>query len=246
MKLSEIYEEMLIRDAWNKLEEALNETVLLEESNAKLSALLKESNGAIFENFNISPDNKKYFVAGSARLYLYPGLVEFINDVTDEMDGTSGPVGPKTPTEPGDLDIVIPSDEDWEALKKNMSGKVDMEKFDKNYRNRIFRPNELGLTNMDIESFDAWAPSRAGGEYSDTKVDSTKNILSRATKFNGYYFMNMYDVINYKFQMGRAKDLKIAELINNYIKRRENRSKEDLFKIISRIIRMRYNPTTSK
>ena len=80
MKLSEIYEEMLIRDAWNKLEEALNETVLLEESNAKLSALLKESNGAIFENFNISPDNKKYFVAGSARLYLYPGLVEFIND----------------------------------------------------------------------------------------------------------------------------------------------------------------------
>ena len=246
MKLSEIYEEMLIRDAWNKLEEAFNETVLLEEGNAKLDALLKESNRVIFESFGINPDDKKYFIAGSARLYLYPGLVEFINEVTDEMDGMSGPVGPKTPTEPGDLDIVIPGNKEWETLKNNMSGKVDSDKFEQNYNNKIFRPNELGLTKMDIESFDAWAPNRAGGEYSDTKVDSTKNILNRATKFNGYYFMNMYDVINYKFQMGRAKDLKIAGLINNFIKRRENRSKEDLFKIISRIVRMRYNPTTSK
>ena len=243
MKLSEIYEEMIIRDAWNKLEEAFNETVLLEEGNGKLEALIKEADKVIFKNFGIDPSEKKYFIAGSARLYLYPGLVDFINNVSDKAEETNGPQPPKTPTEPGDLDIVIPGKEDWNNLKNNLSGKVDMEKFESNFNKRIFRPNELGLTQMDIEAFDEWAPQRAGGEYADTKVDDTRKILNRATEFNGYYFMNMYDIINYKFQMGRAKELKIAQLINDFLKRRKNRSKEDLFNIISRIIRMRYNPT---
>ena len=43
MKLSEIYEEMFIKDAWDKLEEALNETALLEEGNAKLDTLIQEA-----------------------------------------------------------------------------------------------------------------------------------------------------------------------------------------------------------
>lgn len=246
MKLSEIYEEMIIRDAWNKLEEAFNETVLLEEGNGKLGALIKEADKVVFKNFGIDPSEKKYFIAGSARLYLYPGLVDFINDLAEKVEKQYGPQPPKTPSEPGDLDIVIPGKEDWNTLKNNLSGKVDMENFESNFNKKIFRPNELGLTQMDIEAFDEWAPQRAGGQFSNTKVSSTKDILNRATAFNGYYFMNMYDIINYKFQMGRGKDLKIAELIMNYMRRKEGRSKEDLFKIISRIIRMRYDPTTSK
>jgi hypothetical protein len=246
MKLSEIYEEMFIKDAWDKLEEALNETVLLEEGNTKLDALIQEAEKVVFSNFGIDSSEKKYFIAGSARLYLYPGLIDFINELTEKMGKEYGPQPPKTPSEPGDLDIVIPSKEDWIKLKNNVSGKVDTDVFESNFNKKIFRPNELGLTNMDIEAFDEWAPQRAGGEYSNTKVDDTRNILNRATKFNDHYFMNMYDVINYKFQMGRTKDLKIAQLINSYITRREKRSKGDLFKILSRIIRMRYNPTTDK
>lgn len=246
MKLSEIYEEMFIKDAWDKLEEALNETALLEEGNGKLDVLIQEAERVVFTNFGIDSSEKKYFIAGSARLYLYPGLVDFVNDLTEKMDKEYGPQAPKTPTEPGDLDIVIPGKDNWDNLKENVSGKVDMEAFESNFSKKIFRPNELGLTKMDVEAFDVWAPQRAGGEYANTKVDDTRNILNRATKFNDHYFMNMYDVINYKFQMGRAKDLKIAQLINSYITRREKRGKEDLFKILSRIIRMRYNPTTDK
>ena len=244
MKLYSIYEEMVILDAWNKLEEAFNETVLLEEGNAKLDALLEESKDVVFENFGIDTGDKKYFIAGSARLYLYPGLVELINDLSSEI---SEEKMVKIPSEPGDLDIVIPLNPKlWGTLKNNVSDKVDEDSFNDNLKKGIFRPQELGLTQMDIEVFKEWDPSKAGGEYASTEVDPQKKIFSRASKFNGYYFMSMFDVINYKFQLGREKEIRIAKIINNYIDKRENRTKEDLFKILSRVIRMRFNPTTSK
>ena len=151
MKLYSIYEEMVILDAWNKLEEAFNETVLLEEGNAKLGALLEESKDVVFENFGIDTGDKKYFIAGSARLYLYPGLVELINELSSEI---SEEKMVKIPSEPGDLDIVIPLNPKlWGTLKNNVSDKVDEDSFNDNLEKGIFRPQELGLTQMDIEVF---------------------------------------------------------------------------------------------
>ena len=73
MKLSKVYEEITIRDAWTRLEQALEETILLEEGNNKLASLLSESDKLIFPAFGIDKGEKKYFIAGSARLYLYQG-----------------------------------------------------------------------------------------------------------------------------------------------------------------------------
>jgi hypothetical protein len=257
MKLSEIYEEMIIIDAWNKLEEAFNETALLSEGNARLDKLIKESEKAVFENFGIDTGDKKYFIAGSARLYLYPGLVEVINELSSEI---SEEKMDEIPIEPGDLDIIIPLNPKlWETLKNNVSDKLDDAgdeySFNDNLEKGIFRPQKLGLTQMDIEVFKEWNPSKAGGEYASTVVGSPKEIFSRASKFNGYYYMSMFDVINYKFQMDRPKEKRIAAIINDYLannaqvakdKNIEPRSEESLLKILSRVIRMRYNPTSSK
>ena len=235
MKLSNLYEEMMIKDAWTNLEKALQETMILDEANNKLMRLIKESDNVLFKAFGINPSDKKYFISGSGRLYMYDGLPEFINKISEQFGGK------EMPLEPGDLDVVVPNKENWETLKLNLNNKVDMDKFNSNYDKGIYRPQELGLTQMDIEAFDEWAPQRAGGDYTDTKVDDTETILNRATELNGYYFMSLYDVISYKYQMGREKEKRIADLINDFLKRREGRSKEQLFNIIARIIKMRYS-----
>ena len=233
MKLSKIYEEMMIRDAWANLEQALEETIILDEDgDNRLSTLINEADKVLFPAFGIKPSEKKYFIAGSARIYLYPGLAEFINKVTTEFGGVD------IPLEPGDLDVVVPGKEDWNTLASNLSKKVDKEKYQPNLSKFIYRPQELGITDMDIEAFDVWAPNRAGGEYASTEVDDTNTILNRATTYNGYYFMSIQDVLAYKTQMSRDKEAKIAALINNYLKRREGRTQEQLFDIIARIIRM--------
>ena len=51
----------------------------------------------IFKKFRILPNNKSYFIAGSARLYLYPKLRDAF--------GLTGTIG--------DLDLVIPNEQLW-------------------------------------------------------------------------------------------------------------------------------------
>ena len=91
---------------------------------------------------------------------------------------------------------------------------------------------------MDIEAFDVWAPNRAGGEYASTEVDDTNVILNRASEYNGFYYMSIQDVLAYKTQMTRDKEKRIAELINTFTDRRSKRTKEQLFDIIARIVRI--------
>ncbi len=239
MKLSKLYDEIIVRDAWNQLEQALNETTLLEEGANSLTELIDGADKYIFPAFEIkASEANRYFIAGSARLYLYPGLVEFINKITQETGGD------EISTTPGDLDIIVLDKSGaWETLKNNMQGKnVDMEHFNRDFSQGIYRPGGpkgLGFTEMDIEAFDKWLPQKAGGQYQDVNVGNTEEIAARATEFNGYYFMSLYDVINYKFSLGRAKEKKIAELIQSYIdKDTKGRTKEQLFSIIARIIKM--------
>lgn len=228
MKLSEIYEDMMIRDAWAKLERVLDETILLDEQNSKLNSLLNEADKVIFEKFDIDPSEKKYFIAGSARLYLYPGLIEVLNNIDKDFQ-----------MEIGDLDIVVPNKSDWEVLANNMKG-TDNPKFNELANKGIYRPNMIGLTNMDIEAFTVWDPSKAGGDYKDVNVRDGKTILNNASKVNGYYYMSIYDVIDYKSQMSREKEIQIANIINKYLKTSGGDNREELFNRIGKIISARY------
>ena len=183
MRLSEIFiKEFFLNEFWGKVSEDL----LHEVDTASVSDLLTKADELVFNKFNINPKDKVYFIAGSARLYLYPKLREAF--------GLSSTIN--------DLDIVIPNENLWinaglqEELKKG----------------GIYRPTQDGS----IEAFTIWDPSRAGGAYADVKVRSNNQILADATLINGYYFMSMKDVADYKTKLSRDKEQDVVNLINQY------------------------------
>ena len=92
MNLEEIYlREIYLRKFCEDLDESLNLTE--EINNSALLNLLQQAEETIFPRFGInSNEPNKYFIAGSARLHLYPQLSTILNDTI------------------GDLDIVIPGE----------------------------------------------------------------------------------------------------------------------------------------
>ena len=149
MRLTEIYlKEVFLREFWAELEEDLQ---LDEAIDPGLSKLLGEANKIVFEKFGIRKSDKVYFIAGSARLYLYPELRDAF-----KLKGSIG-----------DLDIVIPDKEIWKkaGLEKELQA------------GGIYRPTSDGS----IEVFTEWNPAKAGGQYADTQVRSTEEILQSAT-----------------------------------------------------------------
>ena len=48
------------------------------------------------------------------------------------------------------------------------------------------------------------------------KVIFTDSLQIEATNINGYYFMSLYDIIDYKTAMGREKEQEIVNLIKKY------------------------------
>lgn len=185
MKLFEIYtNEILIPEFWGQLEEDLE----LNESESGLKELLLRANDIVFAKFKIHPKERKYFIAGSARLYLYPELREAFN--------LTGSIG--------DLDIIIPNKEDW--IKAGFENEWN--------EGGIYRPTNDGS----IEVFNMWNPAKAGVKYADIKVRPSDQILSEATSIGGYYFMPLKDIMDYKLAMGRDKEQEIVNLINQYRK----------------------------
>lgn len=183
MRLSEIYlKEIYLKEFWTQVSEDL----LSEVDSSALNSLLTNANDIIFKKFNINPKDKVYFIAGSARLYLYPKLRDAF--------GLSGTIG--------DLDIVIPNEELW--VKAGLTNELK--------NGGIYRPTKDGS----IEAFTIWAPQKAGGQYANVKVRSTDEILNDADLINGYYYMNMSDVAEYKTKLGREKEQEIVNLINQY------------------------------
>ena len=79
MNLTKLY----LREVYLKqfCEEIENNLQLSEDnSNVNLQSLLKRANEIIFPRFGIKPsDQYKYFIAGSARLHLYPELSQLQN-----------------------------------------------------------------------------------------------------------------------------------------------------------------------
>jgi hypothetical protein len=165
---------------------SLEEELIIDESDSGLKNLIGQANEIIFKKFKINPSQRKYCIVGSARLYLYPTLREAF--------GLQGTIG--------DLDIVIPDKQDWinAGLEENWN------------KGGIYRPTDDGS----IEAFNVWAPQRAGGQYADVNVRSTDEIMKSATNINGYYFMSLYDIIDYKTAMGRDKEQEIVNLIKKY------------------------------
>lgn len=154
----------------------VEEDLIVEEGDSGLKHLIEQANTIIFEKFKINPTDKVYSIVGSARLYLYPTLREAFN-----LTGTIG-----------DLDMVIPDKELWinAGLEENWN------------KGGIYRPTNDGS----IEAFNEWAPQKAGGAYADVQVRSTPDIIRDSTLINGYYFMSIQDIMDYKTKLGRDKE----------------------------------------
>ena len=185
MKLSNIYfKEFTLRKFTKNVDE---EFKITEGANDGLETLLASANDLIFKKFNINPgDRSAYFIAGSARLYVYQEI--------RDLFGLTNPLG--------DLDIVIPNKELWVNAG-----------LEEAYNNgAIYRPTNDGT----IEAFDVWDPSKAGGAYADVTVRSTQEIMGDTTLIHGYNFMSLLDVIDYKMSLNRDKEKEVSELIHKF------------------------------
>jgi hypothetical protein len=203
MRLTEIYlKEVVLKEFWAQLEEELQ---IDEAIDSGLSKLLSQANKIVFDKFGIRPSEKKYFIAGSARLYLYPELRDAF--------GLSGGIG--------DLDIVIPDKNLW--VKAGMNKELEA--------GGIYRPTSDGS----IEAFTEWNPAKAGGQYKDTQVRSTEEILQNATPVGGYYYMSFMDIMDYKTKLGREKEKEVVDLISKYRQGSFKDKREFLKQIINSI-----------
>ena len=211
MKLTEILlDEVLLKEFWGEVEESLQ---IDEAITGKLSTLLKAADKEIFEPFGITKDDTdKYVVVGSARLYLYPVLREAFKL-----------------TEPGDLDIVIPGEEQWKHLKGYLEKNGTWEKHKDNYEKKIYRPS------ADIEAFDAWKPQMVG-DAKDMNVSSTQDIMKESSVVDGYNFMSFKDIVDYKLKLNRPKEESITKLILKYRNSSDSDAKDQIVKEIFKLI----------
>ena len=186
MNLTEIYiREVFLKSVLRELDEMFP---IDESLDPGLTQLLNKANTIVFDKFGIDPSEKgKYFIAGSARLYLSSPLRDAFN-----LKGSLG-----------DLDIVIPDEELWRkaGLEKELAN------------GGIYRPTNNGT----IEVFTKWDPAKAGGEYANTKVRSTDEINRESEFHGGYYFMSQADVLDYKMKLSREKDDEVVDLARNFI-----------------------------
>jgi hypothetical protein len=179
MNLTEIYINVFFENFFKELQE---EYLLNEESNPALQELLTNANELVFKKFGVDPNDKVYFIAGSAALYLFPVLRDKLN-----LRSTVG-----------DLDIVIPDPKYWKQA--GLEGQT------------IYRPKE----DKRIEAFTEWDPAKAGGDYKNVSVRSTSDILKDSFQSQGYWFMSLIDVFDYKMKLGRPKEKDILDKIKSY------------------------------
>jgi hypothetical protein len=209
MNISEIY----LREVYlKKFCEDLEESLQLSESDGSstLTGLLQKADEIIFPRFGIKPtDKNKYFIGGSARLHLYPEISSLLND------------------KPGDLDIVIPGQAEWDYLVKYLDhNKIPYNK--EEVAQGIFRPEGK---EGPIEAFREWDPAKADPEkYKDTKFTPTQVILrtSNRKSVGGHYFMTLYDILDYKLKLNRDKEAAITQLLSQYIEANNEDTKQDL------------------
>jgi len=208
MNLSEIYlKEVYLKKFCEDLEESLQ---LAENiGNADLSSLLQKAEETIFPRFGIKSNQpNKYFIGGSAHLHLYPEVSALLND----------PIG--------DLDIVIPGDDEWKYLVKYLDhNKIKYNK--KEVAQGIYRPKDA----PQIEAFTQWDPSKVDIEkFKDTQFTSTPVLLRTSNRkpVGGYYFMPLYDIVDYKMKLNRTKEEGITNLLAKYINTTDEKGKQNI------------------
>ena len=177
-----------------------------ENASSDLTKLTDVANDVVFKRFNIKPSDKVYFISGSARLYLSEGIRKLFN--------LTKPVG--------DLDIVIPDKQIW----------IDAG-LEEEYNRGVFKPVDDGS----IEVFHVWDPSLGGDDaYAHVKVRSESEIMNDLTQQGGYWFMSLYDVIDYKISLNRDKERDIVQLIGNYSEAMKSGDKKLKMNILKKII----------
>jgi len=250
MKLYEVYEDMMFAETWVKLEEILQTSLFQEEGDSKLNQLLNVANLFIFKAFGITPKKKgKYFISGSARLFKHPTLLNVLHEFDSSFELVMG-----------DLDVVVPGEKEWNTLKQNyintdskfiqeVSQKIGKSpeeiknvflKQESNWGKGIYRPGNgdggMNLIDVDIETFTIWDPSRAKGAK-DMSVRNQKDILKDSVNVGGYYYMNIYDVFDYKSKLNRDKERQIVKFLQQYLSGEETPQRaEELFRQIGKVI----------
>jgi hypothetical protein len=253
IKLFEIYEDIISKKYWSKFDEYLvNNRSLIEVDDTKVNELLGEADLLIFDAFGINPSEPgKYFIGGSARLFKNPMLLKVLNELDENF-----------PLTIGDLDVLVPGKAEWETLYKNYTnpesdflkkiGKkigeknipIVMQRFKKQweqYGGKIYRPggtkDGLKLTKNDIEAFDVWDPSKVKDTV-DINVRSTEEILKDAVKVDGHYYMNIYDVFDYKTKLNREKEKEILKKLRVFLDGSQTpQEAEILFKDVYNILK---------
>lgn len=107
----------------------------------------------------------------------------------------SGPLAIRGIREGEDLDIIV-YDELFKKLK---------EKYKKENKNG----DKIVLEGGDIEIFPAQG----------SIVDNAEEAIKRADVIEGFKFMNLHDLIQWKTKLGRPKDLRDIEMIKDYLKK---------------------------
>jgi hypothetical protein len=204
MKLFDIYiKDILLESVFELLENDISDD---DEMDSSLKNLLNNANSLVFDEFGINPSDRKYFVAGSARLYLSKELRDTFN-LTSSL---------------GDLDIVIPDKKMWNNLtskktkelsklttyrKKLKTQNKDLDtainnltNIIENLKKGIYRPTN----DNSIEAFQVWLPGIVDKKYEGMSVRESNEILSDSRFKQGYYFMPIRDVVEYKYKLNRA------------------------------------------
>lgn len=180
-----------------KISEAYNNSIIEEFfTNLAEEHLIQEGTVGLEHLLDEANDEifRKFQLNPNERRYCITGSATlYLYPKLREAFGLSGKIG--------DLDMVIPEKQLW-----------DNAGLSEDYMKGYYRPTN------DIEVFTVWDPSKAGGEYADVKVRSTTDIIKSAIYAQGYYFMSLPDVIDYKLAMNRGKEKQVVQLIYSYYK----------------------------
>jgi len=108
----------------------------------------------------------------------------------------SGPLAIRGIRESRDLDVVV-KDEYYRTL---------IQKYPEKEKGKI------EMNNGKIEIFPAW----------NSLLDDPEEVIDRAESIEGFKFVLLKDIIEWKRKMGREKDSADIELINNYYNFKNN------------------------
>ncbi len=204
MKLKRALNEVLLQRFCEDLEATATATVT-----GRLANLLTEAQDLIFKPFDIKPTDQKYFIAGSARLYLYPELQELLK---------LKPLG--------DLDFVVPGKEEWTKLSAFLAKNPNPKIKPSDVQAGRYIPHEF------IEAFDEWLPKFDEEAVKDFSVRTTTDILRNAKQVGGYYFMSLYDIMDYKLNLNRDKEKQMTDLLIRYQKANSATEKQEIKKFV--------------